>query len=891
MFADFRYRLRALFQRDAMDQELDDELRFHVERETEKLIARGLSPADAAREASLAFGGVSRIKDDTRDSRGIQFWESLRQDFRYAWRGLRARPGFTIAVTIALAVGIGANATMFSIVDRLLFRPPPYLTAPERVHRVYLTWTRQTGRQPTRIVEFIRYADLAKWTSSFDHLGVIAYRTMAVGSAADTRDLTVAAMSASMFGFFAARPVLGRFYTPDEDVAPAGTNVAVLSWGFWQSHFGGANDVSGRSLVIGSATFTIIGVAPRGFVGITSDRAPAAFIPVTAAAAQRNLSYHQNYGWSWLEMFAQRKVGVSEAAATADLTHAYRRTWDAFLAQRPNAPPIGQINPVAEIGSLHLARGPQASPESRIFTWVLGVAVIVLLIACANVASLLVARALSRGREIALRLALGVDRRRLVQQLATESFLLAFIGGVSGIVVAYGGGMLMRPFLSVEGDASSPAAEWRTLAFVLGLTCFVAIATGLAPLVHALRADVNAALKAGARGVAARPSVVRSGLLVFQTTLTLVLLVGAGLFVRSVWNVRTMRMGYDADPIVYVEMSSRGLRLDAQETDALSQRMVEAAASTPGVAGATLAASVPFWSNEGVGVPFVPGRDSLQRLGRFLLQAGSPSYFQVTGTRILSGRGFLAGDVKNAPRVAVISDRMAKLVWPGESAIGKQFRIDTVSFLTVVGVAENMRARLIGESDEIWLYVPYAQYRPASAQLLVRADGDPKQVLETLRQRLREVMPPPSYAMITPLATIVADQRRSWEMGAKMFVAFGIMALALAAIGLYSVIAYAVAQRMRELGIRVALGATSGEVMRMIIGQGMRLAAAGVVVGSVAALLGANRIEPILFGVNARDPVLYASAGALLLIVAAIASARPAAAATRVSPSRVLQSD
>jgi hypothetical protein len=277
-----------------------------------------------------------------------------------------------------------------------------------------------------------------------------------------------------------------------------------------------------------------------------------------------------------------------------------------------------------------------------------------------------------------------------------------------------------------------------------------------------------------------------------------------------------------------------------------------------------------------------------------MLQAGSPSYFAVTGTRILAGRGFLPSDRDGTPHVAVISDRMAAAIWPGENAIGKRFqrfRSDTLPFVTVVGIAENMRARLIGETDEIWYYLPFAQLRPSDPQLLIRAKGDPTPLVQTLRERLRSVMPPPSYATVTPLATIVSNQRRSWEMGAKLFVAFGAMALALAAIGLYSVIAYAVAQRMRELGVRIALGATAGDVVRLVVGQGIRFAAAGIIIGTVIAQWGARKIEPLLFNQDARDPVIFAIAAATLLVAAVLASARPAFIATRVNPSQILQSD
>ena len=893
MLRDFRYRLRALFDRSAMERELHDELRFHVERETQKLVERGVPPEAAAREAVLAFGGVSRIKDDVRDARGIALIDSLRQDISYALRGLRNRPGFTAAVTIALAVGIGATGTMFSIIDRLLFRPPPYLASADRVHRVYLTATRSNQTATSRIMEYSRYGDLTRWTSSFDRTGVIGYRTMAVGSGEETRDLTIAAMSATMFELFAARPALGRFYGNDEDVPPAGSAVAVLGWRFWQSRFGARADVVNRSIRVGTKTYTIIGVAPRDFVGITDSHSPDVFVPVTSIASQRSATYHQSYGWSWLEMFARRRADVSREAADADLSHAFRRSWQAAMVTRRDYPPLSTAKPLAIVGPVHLARGPEASGESKVFTWVMGVAVIVLLIATANVANLMLARAVTRRREVALRLALGVSRRRLIQQLVTESLMLALLGGVLGTAIAYGGGHLLRPFGAPGEEGPMVGVDPRTLAFLIVVTLAVAVGTGLAPLFHALRADITDALKSGGHGLASSTTTGRAGLLVAQAALSLVLLIGAGLFVRSLTNLRAMRMGYDVAPLMYAEAVMRGVRLRADEQGAMTRRMEAAAAVLPGVAGVTIAASIPFWNNEAAGAPIVAGRDSLGKQGSFLLQAGSAAYFQVTGTRIVSGRGFLATDRADTPPIAVVSERMASVIWPGESAIGKQFRLmsDTNPAITVVGVAENMRARLIDQTDEIWYYLPIAQYGALDPQLLIRVNGDLSRAVEPLRRALLAVMPVGTHVNITPLESIVRSQGRSWELGARMFVAFGAIALILAAIGLYSVVAYTVAQRTRELGVRMALGATRVDIARLVIGHGAGFALAGGLIGSAIALWAARWVEPLLFDQQARDPRIFAAAAALLVLVAVVAAARPALQAVRLNPAQVLQSD
>jgi putative ABC transport system permease protein len=896
MLSDLRFRLRAFFNRSAVERELDEELRFHIERETEKYVRGGMTPDDAGRRARLAFGGVDRIKDDARDARGITWIDSMSQDLRYAWRGLRSNPGFTTAVVLTLGLGIGANTAMFGIVDRLLFRPPAHLLTPERVHRVYVGYTRDGERTEERTIEYTRYEDLARWTSSFDRTAAVAYRQLVVGSREHSRELTVGMVSRSFFDFFDARPVLGRFFAADEDQTPKGGQVVVLGYGFWKSRYGGRADVLGTRIQLGAAFYSVIGVAPPSFVGITDDRTPAAFIPVTTLAFFRDgSSYFQNYNWSWLEMFVRRMPDVSVAAANADLTAAFERSWEKER-QISRIAPATQARPTAFVGPVQLARGPEASNDAKIVGWVMGVAIIVLLVACANVANLLLARALQRRREIALRLALGVTRRRLLEQLMTESVLLAALGGVAGIAIAvWGGGALRALFLSAE-DAQKVLSDGRTVLFAASITLGVALLTGLAPAFHALRGDVAAALKAGSRDGAYRRSRLRTALLLFQGALSVVLLVGAGLFVRSLAKARAIRLGYDVAPVVFVEGTLRNVELSAAEQTALNERLLAAATSVPGVASATLTASVPFWSNESRTLT-VPGIDSVRKLGRFLLQAGSPSYFETMGTRILRGRGILPEDQAGSLRVVVVSEGMAKVLWPGREAIGQQIRIGTGTppFSTVVGIAENMRARWLRGEPEFWYFVPFAQYAAhlgsPDPYLFAKVNGRAEDFVEALRRRVQQEMPGASYVTAKPLRNTVAERQRSWQFGATMFVAFGALALVLAAIGLYSVIAYAVAQRTHELGIRIALGASVSDVIRMIVGQGVVFAVAGIAIGSVIAFWAGRWVEPLLFLQKARDPLVFGSVAVALLVVAIAATLRPAIRATRVDPTVALRSD
>ena len=900
MLSDLKFRMRALLRRATVERELDDELRFHLEREIEKNARAGMSRVDAERAARLAFGGVERIKDDARDARGIYLWDTLSQDVRYAWRGLRRRPGFALAVVTTLALGIGANAAMFGIVDRVLFRPPPHLVDMDRTHRVFLHQrTPDNTERADRYVSYLRYLELHESTRSFDRLALFAGREIAVGTGLDARDMRVQAVSASFFEFFDARPVIGRFFTTAEDVTPAGAMVAVLGHAQWQSRYGGQPDVIGERLHIGSQVYTIIGVAPQDFAGLGDDGVPVAFVPITSFASARGNQYFQNHNWSWAQILVHRRPGVSVETATADLTNAWVLSWDREVTQSGGQATrtAADVDARGELASVLLGRGPDANATARVAAWVMGVAIIVLLIACANVANLLLARALARRREITLRLALGVTRGRLYQQLLTESAMIALFGGIVGLVLGHVGGQLLQTFF-LASDASMRITDGRTLAFTSVVTLLVALFTGLAPALHSLRGDLADALKSGAREGTYRRSRTRSALLVAQGAMSVVLLVGAGLFVRSLDNVRDLRIGYDVDPVVLIQGIPRGTRLAAEANDALLDRLVADLRRIPGVRSVTRSASVPFYSFEGRGAPRVTGRDSLHKLGSFLLQIGDAAYFETMGTRILRGRGIEPSDRRGAQLVAIVSDAMARAIWPGEDAIGKQFRLPRhdEDVLTVVGIAEDIRGSQLQGKAEMWYYLPAEQYgvlfdEPLSLQILARVDGRAEDYLEPIRRSLTPAMPGEGYVTTIPMRSLIGPQQRSWEFGATMFVAFGGLALALAAIGLYSVIAYAVRQRSHELGVRIALGAGVGNVVMMVLRQGMGFAVAGVVIGLAVALWAGRWVEPLLFQQSARDPVIVGSAAVVLLLVALFATIRPAIRATRVDPTEALRAD
>ncbi|HEY7237000.1 MAG TPA: ADOP family duplicated permease [Gemmatimonadaceae bacterium] len=894
MLTDLLYRLRALLRRGAMERELDEELRFHLERETEKLVRSGRSRDAAAREARLAFGGVERIKDDSRDVRGVAVVDAMTQDVRYALRGLRAKLGFTAAVVLTLGLGIGANAAMFGVVDRLMFRSPAYLHDPARVHRVYLYTTSRGKESADNGFEYTRYADLARWTTVFDRAATFGQRTLAIGTGEDAREIEVATVSASYFSLFDAPPALGRYFTASEDVVPAGAPVVVLAYGFWQTHYGGSAAALGRALQIDRTTFTIIGVAPDGFAGITDGAPPALFIPVTtfAGVVRESKDYYTKYSWGWLQMLVRRKPDATLAAATADLTSAYRRSLAAEAALDKTTPRFDIAKPHALAGPIQFQRGPMASRDARIITWISGVSLIVLLIACANVANLMLARALRRRREIALRVALGVGRARLLAQLLTESVILATLGGIAGLAIAQGGSQILKSIFLPADASLNVATDWRTLGFCAFVALTAGVVTGLAPAFQSGRENLALSLKAGQREGTHQRSRLRSALLVFQGTLAVVLLVGAGLFVRSLRNVRALRIGYDVDPVVVVYGEARGTVLTDLERAGLARRLEARALGIPGVESASRALTLPFWDTWSVSL-FVAGIDSVRRLGRFTLQGGSPSFFRTMGTRILRGRGITAEDTKGAPKVMIVSESMARTLWPGRDAIGQCIRVqaDTMPCTTVVGIAENIKTRSLIDDTGLHYYLPIEQYQPERANLIVRVRGNATDYIETVRRALQAEMPGNAYVVVHAMREVIGPQERSWQSGATMFVAFSFLALILAAIGLYSVIAFDVAQRTHELGVRIALGAQVRDVLRLIVGAGIRFAAVGVIAGLGLALAAGRFISPLLFGVSARDPVILGAVGSLLLVVAVAASAIPALRATRVDPNVALRAD
>ena len=887
-------RLRDWLRRDSLDRELEEELRFHrqhLERDT------AATESDAAVFARRRLGNITRVREDARDRWSIPSLEHFLQDVRYALRGLRRSPGFAVTVIITLGLGIGANAAMFNVVDHLMFRPLAYLRDAGSVHRIYWQWRDRDKTVTTLSTYYTRYLDLQRWTTSFSQFAAFSERDLAVGEGESSRERRVGAVSASFFSFFDAQPALGRFFTPQEDVVPRGAEVVVLSHAFWQSEFG-SRDVRGELLQVGNIRATIIGVAPRAFNGVNDANPPAVYVPITTFAASGGTNdsktYFSRYQWGWVHVMVRTKPGITRERAEADASQAFSRSYRAGLADDPSSPPLESAKPHVAVSAVRPGAGPEPALEARTALWVSIVAAIVLAIACANVANLFLARALRRRRETAVRLALGVSRARLTTQSVTESLVLSLLGAGAALVVAQWAGAAIRQMLVATRAPSDPiVTDWRTLGVTVALAVAAGVLVGLVPPLTSGRGDLARTLRGGVRGGVSEGARLRVSLLVVQATLSVVLLVGAALFVRSLGAVMRLPMGYDVDRVLLVSRVIRGPMLDDSSQRTMREALLATAQSLPGVESAAWVSSAPFISTSNTTL-YVPGTDSVGRLGKFTYQATTPDYFRTMGTRIVRGRGLATEDRAGMPNVAVVSESMARVLWPGQDPLGKCFRIrsDTVPCTTVVGIAEDMVQGDIAGSQRFHYYVSIDQYtRTWGNGMVLRLREDPALEGENVRKALQRAITGSSYLTALPLREVVHTAQRSWRLGATLFAAFGVLALVVAAVGLYGVIGYNVAQRSHELGVRVALGARRLDILRLVVGQSVRFAVAGVTLGLVAAVLASRWIQPLLFRQSATDPVTYAAVASLMIVVALGASAAPAFRASRVDPNTALRSE
>jgi predicted permease len=887
-----------------VEAEIDEQIDLHLELRTEQLIAQGLSPEAARIEAVRRFGALERARPTLISSasrrehrmRLRDFMDAFLQDLRHALRALRKQPGFSAAVIITLALGIGANATMFGVVDRLLLRPPSYLRSPGDAGRVYLTTTRGGREIISNNMAWQRYTDLRDNAHSFSETAAFFNTEMVVGLGDEARQTQVGMVSAGLWPFFGVRPAVGRFFTAEEDKPAEGAAVAVLGNAYWQSAYGSDPGIIGRRLTIGRTAYTIIGIAPPGFSGMSLS-AVAAFIPINAGGddlfpprAGRN-PWHRGYNYTWMEMIARRKPGVSEETAAADLTNAFRVSLERQRSQGGDATPVDSLRPHAQVASVIFDRGPKVRASAKVATWLGGVSLLVLLVACANVASLLLARAIQRRREVAVRIALGISRARLIRYLLAESLLLAFAGGIVAVLVAQWAGSALHTLLLPNVEWAGTLTDSRVLIFTAITALAAGLLTGLTPALQHVGADLTGALKSGGREGGLRRTRLRASLIALQGAISVILLIGAGLFVRSLHNVRSLELGFDAERLLHVGLAMRGTVLDRPQQAALIARVKEHAKTLPNVETASITVSVPFWVSWS-DVVFVPGVDRARLRDELYLNAVSPEYFAATGTPIIRGRGFTTADDSGSAGVAVVSLAAARMIWGTTDPIGQCMKIaaDTMPCRAVVGVAGDILLHY-NEGVAPQVYLSVAQEQAGMTGVFVRTRGPAQAAMESVRRGLQPLMPGTAYVEAKPVQDVVDPEIRPWRLGAAMFTLFGALALLLAAVGLFSVISYNVSQRTHEMGVRIALGAGARDVLGLVMREGLQITVIGIAIGIVVALAAGRYLAPLLYSVSAKDPLTFIVVVVTLLAAAIGATVLPALRASRVDPNVALRSD
>jgi predicted permease len=894
-------------------REVEEEIALHIELRTRDLIEHGMSAAAARAAAEQRFGAIDRARLPLQRAaiereRRMAFREWLSgwvQDFRYSARALLRERMLAILVVLTLALGLGANTIMFGIVDHLLLRGPAHVVDADNVRRFYSTERSIFGGDvyTSAGTAYVTYTLLRDRATSLHGAAAYYHRPRGrIGRAETAREVPLGWSTPDMFALLGVTPLLGRFYTAEEDRPNDASRVAVIDHGFWMSEYGGARNALGRTISINDADYTIIGVTPPGFTG-PELRPVSIWLPLSTGF-KPHPEWPTTWGARWLAVVVRLRSGVPPDVAAAEATQVYR----AAAEGHHEAAADGTVS------LLPLHYGPQGerTAEADVARWLLGVSAVVLLIAIANVANLLLARVLRRRREVTVRLALGISRRRLARLLLSESMLLALAGLVCALALARWGGEIIRLALLPDVQWGEPLGD-RMLLFA-GIAALVAgVLIGMAPVLHAGRQDLARGLQAGARDHGDRRRGVRSALTIAQAGLSVVLLIGAGLFVRSLWNVSRVDLGIDTHRLLAVSTAFTTLDNDAgdevraaesERRNAYFREAIDHLRAQPAVEGAALAMGAPLQQLLGVAVR-VPGRDSVPTLpgGGPWITVGSSGYFETTGTRILRGRGLVEGDGAGTEAVVVVNETMANTLWPGEDALTKCVFIgdegrttaelfDNVPCARVIGIAQNAHLSGIRQQPVMQYYIPFGQERGiGGTQILVRPRRDAVAYIPQLRRQLHALHAGITYLTINPLQLPIERQIRPWRLGATLFLVFGTLALLIAAIGLYSVMAYGVVQRRTEIGVRLALGARSRSIVAMIVREGVGLAVVGVVVGAVFALAAAPLLEPLLFETAARDTLIVAVVCAMLVMVAILASLVPAVRASGTDPLQALRAD
>jgi putative ABC transport system permease protein len=895
-------RLRSLFRREQVEQELRDELQHHLEQKTLQYLAAGLGAEEARRKARREFGDIEQSKENCRDTRRVSHIQDLLKDLSFGLRILRSSPGFAIVAILSLALGIGANTAIFELLDAVLLRTLP-VAAPERLAEIRLNHEGRIGSSVARQQEYssAQWQQLEQHQQAFSAIAAWSTERFDLGKGGEARYADGLWVSGDFFQLLEINPVLGRVFSKSDDYRGCGVQGAVISNAFWQREFGGRADIVGNTLSLDGLPFQIVGVTPPSFSGLEVGRNFDVALPLCSEPAVRGEQPWTNDATTWwLAAIARLRPGLTCERASAQLGAVTPGILAVTLPSEYDAAArekylkfTFRVLPAAT--GVSLLRTKYQQP---LFV-LLAISGLVLLIACANLANLMLARASAREKEMALRLALGASRGRLMRQLLAESLLLAAIGGVTGVVLAQGLSKFLVAFISNE-DNPIFLPLWpdlRVLLFTTGLAVLTCLLFGMAPALRAAESDPGTVMKGSGRGMTMGPRslVLRRGLIVSQVALSLVLLVAALLFARTFRNLLILNAGLQQDNVLVVDFDFSRLKLPAERRLEYKRQLLTSVRSTPAVASAAETSIVPLAGDGWNQFIDIPEAGIQRKLVDF--DEVSTRYFDTLGIPLLAGRDFNESDTTNSQLVAIVNQRFARTILGGGNVIGKTFlerqAIGKPSKVyQIVGLAGDTKYRDLRDDFSPIVFVAEGQNRTPDpdSTMMIRSSEGVSPLIAGLKDTAQRVNPE-IVLNFSVLRTSVLHGLARERLMATLSGFYGALASMLATVGLYGIISYMVMRRRNEIGIRMAMGASKGNILKIILREGLGLVAIGLVVGTILAVIGGRAARAMLFGVNPADPITLALAIGGLALVAVVASLLPAVRATGIHPMQVLREE
>jgi len=911
MLSGLRVRFRSLFRRSAVIQQIDQELQFHIEQQMEKYLRTGLTREQASRRVRLEFGGLSQIKEDCREASGVSFLEHVGQDVRYAIRMFGRTPGFTVVVVMTLALGIGANTAVFSLINAALLKMLPVRDPQQLVQfsRIDPVFGRNDYFSYPEVELFQHETQALSGVFAFANLDGVNVEVNGHGEVADGQ-----VVSGNYFSTLGVTAILGRTLMPADDQVSGASTGAVISYRFWRERLAGDPTLVGKKIVVNNYPFTVVGVTPPEFFGLQPGRPVDVSVPLKMVAPLRPeyamtgtpydvLTYPDRAAFL---IMGRMRPGVSAATAATRMEPLFREAMNnaaAALAGTPLDSPRDRARHWQ--ARLQLTAGGRglAALRERFSKplWILMAAVgMLLLIACANVATLLLARAQFRQHEMAARLVLGAPRLRLMQQLITESILLALTGGVLGIILAFWASGSLMALMRHMGTpiVLSVRPDFRVLGFTLAISVLTAILFGMIPGLRLVQTDMPSGLVPNIYGAgkSAGRSHATKALITLQVAASLVLMVGAGLLVRSLQNLKDFYPGFRTDNVLLFDINARALGYTVAQTNALYRTLAGQIYTLPGIRGTSFSIDAPFSGDLLETTPTIEGSQKVS--GSAPLIAGinvlGPRYFEVLDTPVLMGRDFNGEDDANAPKVAIINKRMGREVFGSTSPIGRRLSIPRYagdkSWYSIVGVVADARSRDLREPAMPMIYVPVSQtVAPAGVTFEIRTAGKAAAAAPSVLQAVAQVERRLSLSGVRTLNDQMDDSLLEERLIASLAGLFGMLAVLLASVGLYGVMAYTVSRKTNEIGIRMALGSGRIQIAGLVLREALLMVLAGVVLGTPAAMATAHLMRSQLYGLGPYDPMTMLFAAGVMTGVGVLACYPPAARAMRIDPMAALR--